>query len=215
MTADIRVSIVGGSGYGGGELLRLLLRHPRVELAQIISQSQAGQFIHSVHPNLRPTYGETPLRFTSPDALEPCDVMFLAQPHGAAQTAIERYASLAERIIDLSADFRLQSAENYAQTYGHPHAAPEWLARFAYGLPEANRAAIRERALRQRCGLQRDGGDPVIAAAGARRDAERRTSGDCGRESRLFRSRGIAERGLAPPGAQRGRPLFCANRTPA
>ncbi len=144
MTAEMRVSIVGGSGYGGGELLRLLLRHPHVALAQVVSQSQAGQFVHSVHPNLRPTYGETPLRFTSPDTLEPCDVLFLAQPHGAAQKAIERYASLAERIIDLSADFRLTSAENYAQTYGHPHAAPEWLARFAYGLPEANREAIRD-----------------------------------------------------------------------
>ncbi len=107
MTAELRVSIVGGSGYGGGELLRLLLRHPRVELAQVVSQSQAGQFVHSVHPNLRPTYGETPLRFTSPDALEPCDVLFLAQPHGAAQQRIAHYASLAERIIDLSADFRL------------------------------------------------------------------------------------------------------------
>jgi N-acetyl-gamma-glutamyl-phosphate/LysW-gamma-L-alpha-aminoadipyl-6-phosphate reductase len=143
MSASARVTIVGGSGYGGGELIRLLLRHPCVELAQVVSQSQAGQFVHSIHPNLRPVHGNTPLRFTSPDALERCDILFLAQPHGAAQESIERYAALAERIVDLSADFRLNSAEIYAQTYNHPHAAPEWLARFAYGLPEANRDVIR------------------------------------------------------------------------
>jgi N-acetyl-gamma-glutamyl-phosphate/LysW-gamma-L-alpha-aminoadipyl-6-phosphate reductase len=144
MSTAARVSIVGSSGYGGGELLRLLLGHPQVVVAQVVSQSQAGQFVHSVHPNLRPVRGHTPIRFTSPDALEPCDVLFLAQPHGSAQQDIARYASLAERVVDLSADFRLDSAEAYEQVYSHPHVAPEWLQRFAYGLPEANRERIRQ-----------------------------------------------------------------------
>jgi N-acetyl-gamma-glutamyl-phosphate/LysW-gamma-L-alpha-aminoadipyl-6-phosphate reductase len=143
MNERLRVSIVGGSGYGGGELLRLLLAHPRVELAQATSQSQAGEYIHSVHPNLRPAPGQPFIRFTSPDALEPCDLLFLAQPHGEAQRQIERYAGLAERIVDLSADFRLRSPEEYERHYGHPHQAPGWLERFTYGLPEVNREAIR------------------------------------------------------------------------
>lgn len=151
MTDRLRVSIVGGSGYGGGELLRLLLGHPGVEIAQVTSESHAGDFAHSLHPNLRPTGRRTaagappiqPLRFTTLSELGPCDVLFLALPHGEAQRRIARFASLAPRIIDLSADFRLTDPQTYQRTYGEPHAAPEWLGRFAYGLPEANRDAIR------------------------------------------------------------------------
>jgi len=143
MSGGPRVSIVGGSGYGGGELLRLLLGHAGIELAQVTSQSHAGQYVHSVHPNLRPAGGGPLLRFTSPDALEPSDLLFLAQPHGEAQRNIEHYARLASRIVDLSADFRLRSAEEYERYYGHAHLAPEWLERFMYGLPEINREAIR------------------------------------------------------------------------
>lgn len=136
-----RVSIVGASGYTGGELLRLLLAHPQVEVVAATSERNAGKFLYQVHPHLR---GRTQLRFVTQDTLEACDVLFLAQPHGAAQKSIERYASLAEHIIDLSADFRLRDADDYAQTYGSPHAAPDWLTRFVYGLPEINRAAIAE-----------------------------------------------------------------------
>jgi LysW-gamma-L-alpha-aminoadipyl-6-phosphate/LysW-L-glutamyl-5-phosphate reductase len=145
MTAA-RVSIVGGSGYGGGELLRLLLGHPCVEVAQVISTSHAGEYAHSIHPNLRP-WGlrrpSEPLRFSSPGELAQCDILFLALPHGESQRKIERFAGLADRIVDLSADFRLRAPEVYADRYGEAHAAPEWLERFAYGLPEINREAIR------------------------------------------------------------------------
>ena len=140
------VSIVGGSGYGGGELLRLLMAHPNAEVAQVISSSRAGEYVHSVHPNLRP-WGRPgrpePLRFSAPAELCRCDVLFLALPHGESQQGIERYAGLAERIVDLSADFRLRNATTYAMRYGQPHTAPAWLERFTYGLPEINRDAIR------------------------------------------------------------------------
>ncbi len=135
----IRVSIVGASGYTGGELLRLLLDHPLIEIAQITSESFTGKFAYQIHPHLR---GRTQLRFVGQAALEACDVLFLALPHGEAQGHIERYASLAARIIDLSADFRLRDGGMYQQYYGETHHAPAWLDRFVYGLPEINRAAL-------------------------------------------------------------------------
>ena len=135
----IRASIVGGSGYAGGELLRLLLGHPEVEVAQVTSQRLAGRFVFGTHPNLR---GATKLKFTTIEQLEPCDLLFLALPHGHASERIEHFAGLAERIVDLAADFRLRDAELYEQWYGKPHANPAWLDKFAYGLPEIYREEI-------------------------------------------------------------------------
>jgi N-acetyl-gamma-glutamyl-phosphate/LysW-gamma-L-alpha-aminoadipyl-6-phosphate reductase len=133
------VSILGGSGYGGGELLRLLLDHPGVEVMQVTSRSHMGEYVYQVHPNLRK---RTQLKFGDPAQLEPVDVLFLAQPHGQAQHNIEKYAALAPKIIDLAADFRLRDPAVYQQWYGEAHAAPEWLGRFVYGLPELRRAEI-------------------------------------------------------------------------
>jgi N-acetyl-gamma-glutamyl-phosphate/LysW-gamma-L-alpha-aminoadipyl-6-phosphate reductase len=133
------VSIIGGSGYGGGELLRLLLGHPHVEVKQATSRSHLGEYVYQVHPNLRK---RTQLKFSDPAALEPVDVLFLAQPHGQAQHHIEQYAALAPKIVDLAADFRLHDPAFYAQWYGEEHAAPAWLDRFVYGLPELHRAEI-------------------------------------------------------------------------
>jgi N-acetyl-gamma-glutamyl-phosphate/LysW-gamma-L-alpha-aminoadipyl-6-phosphate reductase len=133
------VSIVGGSGYGGGELLRLLLSHPHVEVKQVTSRSHMGEYVYQVHPNLRK---RSQLKFSDPSQLEPVDVLFLAQPHGQAQHNIAQYAKLASKIIDLSADFRLRDAGFYEQWYGEKHAAPEWLNRFVYGLPELHRAEM-------------------------------------------------------------------------
>lgn len=135
----LTVGIVGASGYTGGELLRLLLQHPQVTVTQVTAERNVGKFVHQVHPHLR---GQSQLRFISEDALQPCDVLFLALPHGAAQQDINRYTSLAQWIVDLSADFRLRNAADYAATYGHQHHAPDWLARFVYGLPELNRTAL-------------------------------------------------------------------------
>lgn len=137
----MKVSIVGASGYVGGELLRLLLGHPNVTVAQATSGRNAGRYLYQVHPNLR---GSTLLQFSHPDQLEACDLLFLALPHGEAAKAIEHYASLAPRIIDCSADFRLTDTETYQKWYGHPHPAPTWLSKFIYGLPEVNREALRQ-----------------------------------------------------------------------
>ena len=136
----ITVSLIGGSGYGGGELLRLLLGHPCVEVKQVTSRSHLGEYVYQVHPNLRK---RTQLKFIDYAALQPVDVLFLAQPHGQAQHHIDEYAKLAPKIIDLSADFRLRDAEFYEQWYEEKHSAPEWLSKFVYGLPELHRAEMR------------------------------------------------------------------------
>ena len=133
------VSIVGGSGYGGGELLRLLLAHPCVDVQQVTSRSHLGEYVYQVHPNLRK---RTQLKFSDPATLEPADILFLAQPHGQAQHHIEEYAKLAPKIIDLSADFRLRDAAFYEKWYGEKHASPDWLSKFVYGLPELHRLEI-------------------------------------------------------------------------
>ncbi|MBC8162063.1 MAG: N-acetyl-gamma-glutamyl-phosphate reductase [Roseiflexaceae bacterium] len=136
----LQVSIVGGSGYVGGELLRLLLAHPGVQVAQVTSERRAGKPITSTHPHLR---SKSALRYVSASDLAPCDLLFLALPHGEAAQRIREFAALAPRIVDCSADFRLRDAARYQHWYGEPHAAPEWLARFVYGLPELHRERIR------------------------------------------------------------------------
>jgi N-acetyl-gamma-glutamyl-phosphate/LysW-gamma-L-alpha-aminoadipyl-6-phosphate reductase len=140
MGERVTVGIVGASGYTGGELLRLLVSHPGVEVTQATSEQHVGRFVHQVHPHLR---GQTTLRFVGRDALVACDVLFLAMPHGQAQAQIDHYAALADRVIDLSADFRLNDADRYAAAYGQKHQAPDWLPRFLYGLPEIDREALR------------------------------------------------------------------------
>jgi N-acetyl-gamma-glutamyl-phosphate/LysW-gamma-L-alpha-aminoadipyl-6-phosphate reductase len=135
----LRVAIVGGSGYTGGELLRLLLFHPQVELTQVVSSSHAGHYVYSVHPNLRKL---SSLRFCRPDDLTSCDVLFLCLPHGVSAREIGRYRGSAPRIIDLSADFRLRSASLYEQWYNEPHCASHLLVEAVYGLPELHRAEL-------------------------------------------------------------------------
>ena len=140
MSETLTAAIVGGSGYVGGELLRLLLGHPGVTVRAVTSASQPGVFVHSAHPNLR---GTTDLKFTSPDTLEPVDVLFLAQRHGESARNIERWASLGTRVIDTSADFRLRDASEWERWYEEKHPAPEWLPRFVYGLPERHREELK------------------------------------------------------------------------
>lgn len=144
MADRVRASIVGASGYTGGELLRLLRSHPRVDVAQVTSERLDGQFVHFTHPNLRPAArsGHGPLKFSAAATLEPCDLLFLCLPHGGAMGRIDHFAGLAPRIVDLSADFRLREASDYDRWYGKPHASPAWLDRFVYGLPELHRDAI-------------------------------------------------------------------------
>ncbi len=135
----ISVGIVGASGYTGGEALRILLRHPQVELLQATSESNAGHFVYAIHPNLRK---QTQLKFTSIKDLRPCDVLFLCLPHGSAMRRIGEMEGLAKTLIDLSADFRLHDPAAYPAWYGHPHEAPRYLEQFVYGIPELHRKEI-------------------------------------------------------------------------
>jgi len=112
----INAAIIGGSGYTGGEVMRLLLTRDDVELAQVTSQRFLGVQIGHVHPNLR---GLTELRFTSDEELMKCDVIFCALPHGTSMNRMEVLLDFAPHIIDLSADFRLNSATVYEQWYGN------------------------------------------------------------------------------------------------
>lgn len=136
----IKASIVGASGYAGGEVLRLLLAHPEVEVAQATSESHLGEYVYQQHPNLRKS---TQLKFSSRTQLAPCDVLFLGLPHGEAQKEIDRYAGLAPKIVDLSADFRLKDLSLYRKYYEGDHAAPDWLGKFVYGLPELHREEMK------------------------------------------------------------------------
>ena len=152
--STIRVAIVGGSGYTGGELIRLFLFHPHVEIVQVASSSHAGQYVHSTHPNLRKL---STLRFCHPDDLTSCDLVFLCQPHGASSHEIERYRAIAPRVIDLSADFRLRSPELYQQWYGEMHVAPTLQGQAVYGLPELHRGELSEASSGKRNRLHGDG----------------------------------------------------------
>ena len=138
------VSIVGGSGYTGGELLRLLLLHPHCSIRQVTSERFAGKFVHATHPNLRKV---TRLKFCTVSELESCDVLFLCLPHGQSMGRIDEFRALAPKIVDLSADFRLESTEVYESFYGREHSRPDLLASFVYGLPERHRASLKSASL--------------------------------------------------------------------
>jgi N-acetyl-gamma-glutamyl-phosphate/LysW-gamma-L-alpha-aminoadipyl-6-phosphate reductase len=136
-----RVAIIGGTGYGGAELVRLLLTHPGVELARVTSIDHVDEPLEAVHQNL----WRTGLRFqniTTREAAEGMDVVFLALPHKVSATMAPELAEMAACVVDLSGDFRLRRPEDYARFYGGPHPHPEHLGTFAYGLPELHRDAI-------------------------------------------------------------------------
>lgn len=139
----IKIGIVGGTGYTGVELLRLLATHPEAHVEIITSRSEEGVRVADMYPNLRGHYDD--LAFSVPDtaALGRCDVVFFATPHGVAHALAAELLATGTRIIDLSADFRLRDADVWAKWYGQPHGAPELLGEAVYGLPEVNREAIR------------------------------------------------------------------------
>jgi N-acetyl-gamma-glutamyl-phosphate/LysW-gamma-L-alpha-aminoadipyl-6-phosphate reductase len=131
--AAVRVAVVGGSGYVGGELLRLLLGHPRVEVVQATSDRLRGHRVDGVHPHLR---GHTGLCFTGRDEVARCDVLVLATPHRVTMSLLPELAGRAGQLIDLSGDFRLRDPAGYRRYYGVEHAAPDLLAGFVPGCPE-------------------------------------------------------------------------------
>ena len=138
----IKVGIVGGTGYTGVELLRLLVNHPEVSLQVITSRSEAGLAVSDLFPNLR---NHIDLCFSEPDVelLSACDVVFFATPHCVAMAMVPELIAHGTRIIDLSADFRLRDAKQWEQWYNMPHTCPELLTQAVYGLPEVNRETIR------------------------------------------------------------------------
>lgn len=136
----LAVSIVGGSGYTGGELLRLLHFHPGVEIRQVTSQRHAGRPVASVHPNLRKIVTH---KFVPTAELEACDALFLCLPHGETMRRLGEFENLAETLVDLSADYRLRDPAAFETWYGRAHAQPERLGEFVYGIPELHRDDLR------------------------------------------------------------------------
>lgn len=139
----IKVAIVGGTGYTGVELLRLLSNHSDVDIRLITSRSEAGMPVADMFPNLR---GHVDLLFSEPDneTLAQCDVVFFATPHTVAMSSVPALLQHGVRVIDLSADFRLKDTDLWAQWYNTPHTCPEYAEQAVYGLPELNREAIRD-----------------------------------------------------------------------
>ncbi|MGL4767685.1 MAG: N-acetyl-gamma-glutamyl-phosphate reductase [Formosimonas sp.] len=139
---SIKIGIVGGTGYTGVELLRILARHPNVQLHAITSRSESGTPVASMFPSLR---GAVDLAFSAPASgiLDECDVVFFATPHGVAMTQAPALLDKGVKVIDLGADFRLQDTTIYEQWYKIPHSTPDTLREAVYGLSELNRTAIK------------------------------------------------------------------------
>lgn len=138
----IRAGIVGGTGYTGVELLRILALHSEVEVAVVTSRADAGARVDSVYPSLR---GYIDTTFSTPDidTLADCDVVFFATPNGTAMLMAEQLLARGVKVIDLSADFRLKNVEEWQQWYGMTHASPDLIPEAVYGLPEIHREAIK------------------------------------------------------------------------
>lgn len=139
----VRVGVIGGSGYVGGELLRLLLFHPKVEVTLVTSDKYAGEYVFTVHPNLR---GLTQLKFVPlniQNIKDNCEIVFTAVPHGAAVKLVPKLLDLGLKVIDMSADFRLKNPDDYPKWYGWQHPCPELLKEAVYGLPELHREELK------------------------------------------------------------------------
>jgi N-acetyl-gamma-glutamyl-phosphate reductase len=138
----IKVGIVGGTGYTGVELLRLLVQHPQAQLVTITSRKEAGMPVADMFPNLR---GRVSLAFEDPAAaqLNKCDVVFFATPNGIAMTQTRALLDAGVRVIDLAADFRISDVPTWEKWYGMPHACPDLVEEAVYGLPEINREKIK------------------------------------------------------------------------
>lgn len=136
----ITVSILGASGYAGGELLRILLNHPEVKIQQATSRKFAGQPVTLLHPNLRK---KTDLIFTHPDKLTNCDLLIVALPNGVSMQSMPELKKIAKKIIDLGADFRLRDAANFEKWYKRKHTSPDLTQQFTYGIAELHRDEIK------------------------------------------------------------------------
>ncbi|MEA3404739.1 MAG: N-acetyl-gamma-glutamyl-phosphate reductase [Pseudomonadota bacterium] len=139
----VQVGIVGGTGYTGVELLRLLANHPHTEVVAITSRSESGVKVEDMYPNLRGFYD---LAFSEPsvDVLKACDVVFFATPHGVAMSMAPDLTAAGVKVIDLAADFRINDLETWAKWYGFEHSCPEMMEQVAYGMPELYREQVKQ-----------------------------------------------------------------------
>ncbi len=137
----ITASIYGASGYAGGELLRVLIGHPKVKLLQVTSRQFANQPVTLVHPNLRK---ETDLVFSNPQGLRKCDVLFVALPNCESMKLMPKLKTIAKKIIDLGADYRIQNKHNFEAWYHQKHENPQMLSKFVYGIAELHRGQIKK-----------------------------------------------------------------------
>jgi len=137
----IKVSIYGASGYAGGEILRILLSHPKVTIQQVTSRKFSGQLVSQVHPNLRK---KTDLIFSHPDQLKKCDLLFVALPNGESMKYMTNLKTFAKKIIDLGADYRLREQAVFENWYKQKHLNPEMLEKFVYGIVELHRQEIKK-----------------------------------------------------------------------
>lgn len=137
----LKVSIIGASGYAGGELLRILLQHPKVSICQATSNRFSGEPITLNHPNLR---GKTDLIYSRVEELKKCDLLFVALPNGVSMNYMDRFMEKADKIIDLGADFRLTSVDSWNKWYKDEHKNPSLINKFVYGLPEIRRREIKK-----------------------------------------------------------------------
>lgn len=140
----MKVGVVGASGYVGGELLRLLVTHPKVEVNMVTSRQKAGEYVHRVHPSLK---GFIDINFSPLDMekiSDSCDIVFTSVPHGKANKIVKDLYERGMKIIDLSADFRLKNPKDYVRWYGWEHPFPEMLSKSVYGVPELHREEIKK-----------------------------------------------------------------------
>ena len=138
----IRIAIIGGTGYTGVELLRLLARHPHADVRAISSRAESGRLVSDIYPNLRGHFDQA---FCDPSGIDysDIDVVFFATPQGIAQASVANVLDSGARVIDLSADFRIRDIDLWEQWYKQPHQCPDLVERAVYGLPEANRSLIK------------------------------------------------------------------------
>ncbi|MBI3955387.1 N-acetyl-gamma-glutamyl-phosphate reductase [Candidatus Gottesmanbacteria bacterium] len=141
MKSKINVSIIGASGYAGGELLRLLLFHPNVNVSQVTSRQFSSQLVSRAHPNLRKV---TNLVFCRPEDIQKCDVLFIALPNGISMEYMNGFQNKASKIIDLGADFRLKNKETFVNWYSKQHLMPDLLPEFTCGLAELHRSKLKK-----------------------------------------------------------------------
>jgi N-acetyl-gamma-glutamyl-phosphate/LysW-gamma-L-alpha-aminoadipyl-6-phosphate reductase len=139
----MKIGVIGASGYVGGELLRLLVTHPEVDISVVTSRQKAGEYVHRVHPSLKNFISITFSDMNLDKVSDSCDLVFVAVPHGKSNLIVHDLYNRGVKIIDLSADFRLKNPKDYVKWYGWEHPYPELLSQSVYGVPELHRSEIK------------------------------------------------------------------------